>query len=285
MACWSTVEGLPSSKVTLPGASGGGMAMKPPGGTWCASPVQDDDTSPGHVGVVVRPAARSGPPAGSEAGQDRIDVGRAAFARLGDQRQVRRQGAAVAGPRRRLVRERRAGSGRPRSPGRWIASPVSESMSLTWMSAWPGTSRRGCRSGSCTSDRRTARPSGRGCGSSAGSSSGRPSRPPDRPCSRAAAGPCRTCRTGLRTTSGRRCGSLGCRRPRARGPRPGEPQRRRENARLCAASGSTLLFGDGDRVGRRRGGVGQDRRGDDSGTGSGVSKRPSSGRITRKKAK
>jgi hypothetical protein len=47
LPCCSIVEGLPSSKVTLPGASGGGMPIAPPSGVWCAAPCQAELRSPG----------------------------------------------------------------------------------------------------------------------------------------------------------------------------------------------------------------------------------------------
>ena len=46
LACCSTEAGVPSSKVTPPARSGGGMAMKPPCGTW-SWPFHAEDTSPG----------------------------------------------------------------------------------------------------------------------------------------------------------------------------------------------------------------------------------------------
>ena len=56
------------------------------------------------------------------AGQQRIDVGRAALARLGDQRQVGRERVVVRGARGDLVGERRREVvGRQRLAGRWLA--------------------------------------------------------------------------------------------------------------------------------------------------------------------
>ena len=116
VAIWSTVGLVPVRIGHLPVASSAAAASR------CSSS-RNRDCSEGSA-ASWRPGTSSAAPARLVlvAGQQRIDVGRAALARLGDQRQVGRKRIVVGRARRDFVGERRRESvGRQRLAGRRLA--------------------------------------------------------------------------------------------------------------------------------------------------------------------